>query len=104
MSSTIQSQQLAQLFEEEQRNLVNFQNEILCEESTVGVGQSGFYSKTLTNLSICNELVLTNIQLKELNHYKIKMLRIRITEIAARIENFKSLLKAFYQKFDPNKF
>ncbi len=103
MPSTIHSKQLVQQFEEEQRNIIFQQNELLCEAETIGISQSSFYSKTLTNLSVCNELVLTNIQLKEINHYKIKMLRVRISEIAARIENFKNVLKTFYQKSDSSK-
>jgi hypothetical protein len=66
---------------------------------TVVTLQKGtFYQKSLASLSVCDQLLINNVQLKEINYYKIKMLHFRISEVASRIENFKALLKLVANK------
>lgn len=70
--------------------LANQQRENQTE--SIIVAGAAFYLKTLSGLAVCGELVKTNAQLKEINRNKIEMLRRRISEVSARMDEFKNLL------------
>ena len=66
--------------------------------TVVSLQKGTFYVKSLASLSVCNQLLINNAQLKEINYHKIKMLHSRISEVATRIENFKALLRLVANK------
>ncbi len=84
------SNRLATAWCEEQVMLANQQRENQTE--SIIVSGAAFYLKTLSGLAVCGELVKTNAQLKEINRNKIEMLRRRISEVSARMDEFKNLL------------
>ncbi len=84
------SNRLATAWCEEQVMLANQQRENQTE--SIIVAGAAFYLKTLSGLAVCGELVKTNAQLKEINRNKIEMLRRRISEVSARMDEFKNLL------------
>lgn len=65
--------------------------------------KSAFYTRSLASLSHCNEVLLINGQQKEFNHYKLKTLRFRISEVSVQLEHFKLMLKSFQPNQGLNK-
>lgn len=63
-------------------------------ERILKLQKSTFYAKSLASLSVCNELLLTNAQYKELNYLRIKALRSRIGEVTLQLEHYKLMLKS----------
>lgn len=86
------------LYAVEQENMTAITN-----ITVVSLQKGAFYLKSLASLSVCNQLLINNAQLKEINYYKIKMLHSRISEVASRIENFKALLKLVVNKSETGK-
>ena len=84
------SNRLATVWCEEQMLLANQQREK--QPELVIVAGAAFYLKTLSGLAVCAELVKTNAQLKEINRNKIEMLRLRISQVSARMDEFRNLL------------
>lgn len=84
------SNQLVTAWCEEQASLASQQ----CEGwvDICGIADTPFYLKTLSGLAVCAELVKTNAQLKEINRNKIEMLRRRINQVSARMDEFKNML------------
>lgn len=64
---------------------------------------SNFYSNTLTGLLLSNELNLKNAQLRELYYYKVKMMRVELSELSEKLEKFKLSLKSYIEKTDGKK-
>ncbi len=95
ISYTIAAAYLEQqaLYAKEQENTTSNTN-----ITVVTLQKGAFYQKSLASLSVCNQLLINNAQLKEINYHKIKMLHSRITEVASRIENFKALLRLVANK------
>lgn len=96
------SSSLANAYLQEQASYAVEQKGLVLKTDTtvVRLQKRTFYVKSLTSMAICNHLLLNNIQLKELNYYKIKMLHLRINEVSQRIEKFKALLKLAVSKFE----
>ena len=94
MRKTISSK-LAVAYVSEQANIALQQEGLAsgCGVPAVSLSKGEFYVKSLASLSVCSQLLLNNAQLKEMNYNKIKMLHSRISEVALRIQNFKTLLK-----------
>ncbi|MCU0354617.1 MAG: hypothetical protein MUD08_12910 [Cytophagales bacterium] len=93
------SKQLAQGWQKEQSNLCRQQTQQIRLGTNNDLANSRFYLKTLSGLVVCGELVITNAQLKELNRAKLLMLRQRITEVSAKVEAFKDLLRDLHKPF-----
>lgn len=84
------SRQLATAWCEDQMQLASQQREIQPEAGSIA--DAAFYLKTLSGLAVCSELVKTNAQLKEINRNRIEMLRRRISQVSARMDEFRNML------------
>lgn len=84
------SNQLATAWCEQQAFLAELQREQPTEHSCTL--EACFYLKTLSGLAVCDELIKSSIQLREINRNKIAALRRRINEVSARMDAFRDML------------
>jgi len=91
------SNQLATAWCEQQAILADLQRE---ESTEYGcTAEACFYLKTLSGLAVCDELIKSSIQLKEINRNKIATLRRRINEVSARMDAFRDMLNRLQKPF-----
>lgn len=93
-------QHLIHLYKEDQKQILELQKEALKADTFPSTDSSKFLTQTLSSLQIYFDVNNSNIQLRELQFYKTKMLKFMIEEVSAQLLRFKQCILNRYSKFN----
>jgi hypothetical protein len=100
MHSTPITLKIVELIAKEEQEAKALQNEYTRSRRCPSVQKSDFFIKTLANLQVFNDTHINNVQLRELYHYRQKMLKHMIAEVSLQLMKFKNCVQAYYTKFN----